>query len=427
MSNRITALLLLFVLIGFQLPLRVMALSASSFNVDDLHYSIPFQGMNLTYYSETTPVLYQQTGLAANGWILLLFHDLTNSSSKVDISVNGNVTESGQQSPAIIQTTTVDFPTNQDTILFLRNGGQQNLQIYSGPAGQAFQLIPGYSFALPGVWNLHDESFLHTSLGSFDTYRYHNSVRVGNTTLDIYVSYDRVLQVLLYGEVYASQNGGTWLVEKLELRATNLQFTTPTTTSTSTTPSTSSPQCVIATAAYGSELALPVQFLREFRDRRVEKTYLGSEFMTAFNAWYYSWAPTIARLESDNEGLRAMIRILILPLLGSLFVAEKIFDLIAPLNPEVAIMMAGVTSSALLGLFYFTPIFLVPFLKSTRTRTLTKRKMVLLGIIGALLTLTGTITHGTFGIMENLTALAMIETTLLVPVGLVYELCKKIL
>jgi hypothetical protein len=388
---------------------------ASNSGVKDSQYSIPFQGMNLNYYSATTPILLQQTGLSANGWINLMFHDLTSSSSKLDISVNGNVTENGQESPASIQTSTVDFPTNQDTILFLRNGGQQSLQIYAGPVGQAFQLIPGSSVNLSGTWTLHDTYSLHTALGAFTAYRYHYSISGGNTALDFYASYEKVTQVLIYGEVYATQNGLSALIEKLELRNTNVQFTTTSTTSSST-PGSSSPSCVIATAAYGSALAPPVQFLREFRDQNVEKTYLGSQFMSAFNAWYYSWAPSIARLESTNAGLRAGMRGLILPLIATLIVSQELFTLIAPFNPEVAIFISGLAASGLVGLAYLTPILLLPFLRLMRGRTLTKKGMVCLVVFGVIVTLAGTVTHGSFGVVENLSALAVVEAILLTPV-----------
>ncbi len=397
---------------------------ASNSGVKDSQYSIPFQGMTMSYYSQTMPILQQELHLSASGWVNLMFHDLTSSSSKLDISVNGNVTENGQQSPASVQTTTVDFPTNQDTILFLRNGGQQSLQIYAGPVGQAFQLIPGSSVNLSGTWTLHDTYNLHTALGSFNAYRYHYSISGGGTTLDFYASYDQVKQVLIYGEVYATQNGLSALIEKITLLSTNVQFTTSSTTSS--TPGSSSPSCVIATAAYGSTLAPPVQFLREFRDQKVEKTYVGSQFMLAFNAWYYSWAPSIAKMESTNSGLRAFMRALIAPLIGSLFVSQILFTLIAPINSELAILVAGITASALVGLMYLTPILFLPALKLMRKRTLTKKTLAILGLIGGVCTLAGTITHGTFGPVQILTALVVVETILIVPVTVVYQLTHRI-
>ena len=52
--------------------------------------------------------------------------------------------------------------------------------------------------------------------------------------------------------------------------------------------------CLIATAAYGSEMAPQVQFLREIRDNTVLQTQSGTSFMTAFNSFYYTFSPTIA-------------------------------------------------------------------------------------------------------------------------------------
>lgn len=59
--------------------------------------------------------------------------------------------------------------------------------------------------------------------------------------------------------------------------------------------------CLIATAAYGTELAPQVQFLREIRDNTVMSTSTGAAFMTKFNTLYYSFSPTIADLERENQ------------------------------------------------------------------------------------------------------------------------------
>ena len=42
--------------------------------------------------------------------------------------------------------------------------------------------------------------------------------------------------------------------------------------------------CLIATASFGSELAPEVEFLRDFRDNKILRTFAGSGFMMAFNA-----------------------------------------------------------------------------------------------------------------------------------------------
>jgi hypothetical protein len=212
-------------------------------------YQIPFDGMQLLYYSKTTPVLLQQAGLSRADWINLAFHDLTANSSKMDIKVSGNVTENGQALPINVNST-ADFPTDRDTLLYLRNGGQQSIEIYVGAAGQAIQILPGFSLQLSRTWDLHDQTLVKTSLGNFLTYRYHTSLSYGGLVLDLYASYEKPTQVLVYGEVYATQGGTSTLVDKLELQRTNVQF--------QSIAQSQSSQCIIATAAYDSELASPM-------------------------------------------------------------------------------------------------------------------------------------------------------------------------
>ena len=77
--------------------------------------------------------------------------------------------------------------------------------------------------------------------------------------------------------------------------------------------------CLIATAAYGSELASPVQFLRSFRDEQVMKTFAGSSFMEAFNRFYYSFSPTVAAEIVENSALKLPTRLFIYPLIGTLY------------------------------------------------------------------------------------------------------------
>ena len=372
--------------------------------------------MRLVYFSETEPILQQEMGLTGSGLITLTFHDLTPTSSTMDILVNGTATESGRQLPVNVNTS-VEFPTNQDTLLFLRNGGQQNLQIFAGPAGQAIQIIPGYSFQLTRSWDLHDQAIVKTSLGSFSVYRYHTSISVGSTSLDFYASYEKSTQVLVYGEVYATQSAGSALIEKIELQQTNVQFT-------NTTGQSQSPQCVIATAAYGSELAAPVQFLRNFRDNDVNQTNLGHNFLSAFNAWYYSWAPSIARVEAGNSELRAGVRVAIIPLLGALFISSTIFNLGRSLNPEAAILIAGLVASTILGLVYLTPIALIT--QRALKRRITARTILYVSILGLLLAMIGTLSHGSISIVGNLTAIMVVETILLAPTLLVRGIAQAL-
>ena len=377
------------------------------------NFQVPFEGMELAYYSETTPILQQRTGLAGNGWTTFLFHNLTSTSSLMDVAANGTVTQGSNQSP-IQLALTVAFPTNEDTLLFLRNGGHQNLTLYASDAAPALQKIPNYNVQLTGLWNLQEQTTLKTSLGIFSTYKYHRQVALGNTTLDFYASYDQSKQLLIYGEVYATQSGLTALIETTELREINQEL-----------PSSAgnAPKCVIATAAYGSELAAPVQFLRGFRDMEVNGTYLGRSFLTAFNAWYYSWAPSVAKEEYVDGYLRSSVQVAILPLLGSLMIASAIFQLIHPVNPELAVLATGLVASALLGLTYLTPlIFAMVQLKKVR---LTRRSLLSVALLGFILTMLGTLGHGSYGIMEILPALLVIEITILSPLTIVTILSRE--
>ena len=76
--------------------------------------------------------------------------------------------------------------------------------------------------------------------------------------------------------------------------------------------------CLIATAAYGSEMSPQVQFLREIRDGKVMSTESGASFMTGFNSLYYSFSPYIADYERENPVFKEMVKIGITPMLSSL-------------------------------------------------------------------------------------------------------------
>jgi virginiamycin B lyase len=131
------------------------------------------------------------------------------------------------------------------------------------------------------------------------------------------------------------------------------------TTTTTTTSVAITRPCVIASAAYGSELAPEVQFLREFRDRSVISTLAGGQFMRIFNEFYYSFSPTVARLTASSPQLSAGVRALIYPLIASLRVAASVFQALLPFNIEVAMVLSGVLASCLIGLAYISPIMLV--------------------------------------------------------------------
>jgi len=72
--------------------------------------------------------------------------------------------------------------------------------------------------------------------------------------------------------------------------------------------------CLIATAAFGSELSSQVQFLREIRDSTVLQTESGTSFMAGFNQFYYSFSPAIADYERENPTFKEAVKITLTPL-----------------------------------------------------------------------------------------------------------------
>ena len=80
--------------------------------------------------------------------------------------------------------------------------------------------------------------------------------------------------------------------------------------------------CLIATAAYGTEIAPQVQHLREVRDGTLLTTESGRAFMSAFSAAYYSFSPQVADLERSSPAARDAVAALVAPMLYALSVVE---------------------------------------------------------------------------------------------------------
>jgi len=95
-------------------------------------------------------------------------------------------------------------------------------------------------------------------------------------------------------------------------------------TITTESESTEGGGCLIATAAYGSEMAPQVQFLREIRDNTVLQTQSGTSFMTAFNQFYYSFSPAVADYERENPVFKEAVKVSLTPLLTSLTILNYV-------------------------------------------------------------------------------------------------------
>ena len=113
--------------------------------------------------------------------------------------------------------------------------------------------------------------------------------------------------------------------------------------------------CLIATAAFGSESAPQVQFLREIRDNTVLQTEYGTSFMTGFNQFYYSFSPAIADYERENSVFKEAVKLTLTPLLTSLTLLQY-----ADIDSESGMLGYGIGIILLnIGMYFVAPAVLI--------------------------------------------------------------------
>ena len=123
--------------------------------------------------------------------------------------------------------------------------------------------------------------------------------------------------------------------------------------------------CLIATAAFGSEMAPQVQFLREIRDNTVLQTESGSAFMTGFNQFYYSFSPTVADYERENHTFKEAVKITLTPLLTSLTLLQY-----ADIDSESEMLGYGIGVILLnIGMYFVAPAILIMKIKERESRS----------------------------------------------------------
>ncbi len=120
--------------------------------------------------------------------------------------------------------------------------------------------------------------------------------------------------------------------------------------------------CLIATAAFGSELAPQVQQLRELRDNTVLKTNSGIAFMTTFNQFYYSFSPAVADFEREQPFFKEVMKVTLTPMLSSLSLLNH-----ADIDSEQEMLGYGI-SIVLLNLGMYVGIPVVGILKLYQLR-----------------------------------------------------------
>ena len=117
--------------------------------------------------------------------------------------------------------------------------------------------------------------------------------------------------------------------------------------------------CLIATAAFGSEIAPQVQQLRELRDNTVLQTESGTSFMTGFNQFYYSFSPAVADYERENPAFKEAVKIALTPLLTSLTLLQY-----TDIDSESEMLGYGIGIILLnIGMYFVAPAVLIMIIR----------------------------------------------------------------
>ena len=117
--------------------------------------------------------------------------------------------------------------------------------------------------------------------------------------------------------------------------------------------------CLIATAAFGSEMSPQVQQLRELRDNVVMQTTSGHTFMTGFNQIYYSFSPYVADFERENVVFKETVKVALTPMLTSFSILSHV-----PIDTEQEMLGYGIGVILLnIGMYFVAPAVLITVLR----------------------------------------------------------------
>lgn len=122
--------------------------------------------------------------------------------------------------------------------------------------------------------------------------------------------------------------------------------------------------CLIATAAFGSEMSPQVQQLREIRDNVVMQTSSGKSFMSGFNQIYYSFSPAIADYERENPVFKEAVKVTLTPMLASFTILAHV-----PIDTEHEMLGYGIGVILLnVGMYFVAPALLFTVIRDKLRR-----------------------------------------------------------
>jgi hypothetical protein len=113
--------------------------------------------------------------------------------------------------------------------------------------------------------------------------------------------------------------------------------------------------CLIATAAFGTELAPQVQLLREVRDGVLYSTGAGTTFMAGFNEFYYAFSPVVADLERQSPLFKEVVKTAITPMLSTMSILNY-----ANIDSEQEMLGYGIGVILLnIGMYFVAPALVI--------------------------------------------------------------------
>ena len=120
--------------------------------------------------------------------------------------------------------------------------------------------------------------------------------------------------------------------------------------------------CLIATAAFGSEIAPQIQLLRELRDNTILQTKSGSAFMAGFNQFYYSFSPAVADYERENSMFKEAVKLSLTPMLTSLAILNYV-----DIDTEEEMLGYGIGVILLnIGMYFVAPAAVIIAIKNRK-------------------------------------------------------------
>ena len=111
--------------------------------------------------------------------------------------------------------------------------------------------------------------------------------------------------------------------------------------------------CLIATATFDSELAPQVQKLREIRDSKLLQTQSGSQFISSFNQFYYSFSPYVADYERENPIFKEIVKIGITPMITTLSIMDYADDESQVLGYGISLILMN------MGMYFVAPAIII--------------------------------------------------------------------